>query len=122
MGPENVFYFHFLLKYPDDNTLMAEREEEPKSLLKRVKEGSEKAGLKLNIPKTLRSWHLAPSLHGKKNRKKAEAVRDFIFLGSKITVDGECSLEIKRYLLLGRKAMTSGQCITETSLFQQRSI
>ena len=73
----------------------------------KVKEGSEKAGLKLNIPKTLRSWHLAPSLHGKKNRKKAEAVRDFIFLGSKITVDGECSLEIKRYLLLGRKAMSN---------------
>ena len=86
---------------------MAESEEELKSLLMKVKEGSEKAGLKLNIPKTLRSWHLAPSLHGKKNRKKAEAVRDFIFLGSKITVDGECSLEIKRYLLLGRKAMTN---------------
>ena len=64
MGPENVFYFHFLLKYPDDNTLMAEREEEPKSLLKRVKEGSEKAGLKLNI-QNIGSWHLVPSLHGK---------------------------------------------------------
>ena len=87
--------------------LMVESKEELKSLLMKVKEGSEKAGLKLNIPKTLRSWHLAPSLHGKKNRKKVEAVRDFIFLGSKITVDGECSLEIKRCLLLGRKAMSN---------------
>ena len=64
MGTENVFYFHFILKYTDDNILMAEKEEEPKSLLKRVKEGSEKAGLKLNI-QNIRSWHLVPSLHGK---------------------------------------------------------
>ena len=69
MGPENVFYFHFLLKYPDDNILMAEREEEPKSLLKRVKEGSEKAGLKLNI-QNIGAWHLVPSLHGKWKGKK----------------------------------------------------
>ena len=87
--------------------LMVETKDELKSLLMKVKEGSEKAGLKLNIPKTLRSWHLVPSLHGKKNRKKVEAVRDFIFLGSKITVDGECSLEIKRCLLLGKKAMSN---------------
>ena len=64
MGTESVFYFRFILKYADDNILMAEREEEPKSLLKRVKEGSEKAGLKLNI-QNIRSWHLVPSLHGK---------------------------------------------------------
>ena len=87
--------------------LMVETKDELKSLLMKVKEGSEKAGLKLNIPKPLRSWHLVPSLHGKKNRKKVEAVRDFIFLGSKITVDGECSLEIKRCLLLGKKAMSN---------------
>ena len=86
---------------------MAESKEELKSLLMKVKEGSEKAGLKLNIPKTLRSWHLAPSLHGKKNRKKVEAVRDFIFLGSKIPADDDHSHEIKRHLFLGRKAMTN---------------
>ena len=87
--------------------LMVESKEELKSLLMKVKEGSEKAGLKLNIPKTLRSWHLAPSLHGKKNRKKAEAVRDFIFLNSKIAAGGDCSHNIKRHLLLGRKSMTN---------------
>ena len=86
---------------------MAESEEELKSLLMKVKEKSEKAGLKNSTFKKRRSWHLVPSLHGKKNRKKVEAVRDFIFLGSKITVDGECSLEIKRCLLLGKKAMTN---------------
>ena len=104
--------------------LMVETKDELKSLLVKVKEGSEKAGLKLNIPKTLRSWHLVPSLHGKKNRKKVEAVRDFIFLGSKITVDGECSLEIKRCLLLGRKAMVNLDSISkaETILGQQKSI
>ena len=96
---------------------MAKSEEDLKSVLMKVKEESEKAGLKLNIPKTLRSWHLAPSLHGKKNRKKAEAVRDFIFLGSKIMVDGDCSHEIKRYLLLGRKAMTNLD-----SVFKSRDI
>ena len=83
--------------------LMVESREELKSLLMKVKEGSEKAGLKLNIPKTLRSWHLAPSLHGKKNRKKAEAVRDFIFLGSKITADADCSHEIKSTCSLEEK-------------------
>ena len=104
MGPENVFYFHFLLKYPDDNILMAEREEEPKSLLKRVKEGSEKAGLKLNIQKTkimvsgpITSWQI--------DGETVETVADFIFLGPKITAGGDCSHEIKRHLLLGRKAM-----------------
>ena len=64
MGTENVFYFHFILKYADNNIIVAEREEEPKSLLMRVKEGSEKGGLKLNI-QNIRSWRLVPSLHGK---------------------------------------------------------
>ena len=72
----------------------------------RMKEESEKAGLKLNIRK-LRSWHWVPSLHGKQERGKMEAVTDFIFLGSKITADSDCSHEIKRHLHLGRKAMTN---------------
>ena len=72
----------------------------------KVKEESEKAGLKLNIQKNS-SWHPVPSLHGKHDREKIETVRDFIFLGSKITADGDCSHEIKRRLLLGRKAMTN---------------
>ena len=79
---------------------MAESEEELKSLLMKVKEESEKAGLKLNIQE-LRSWHLVPSLHV----KTVETVSDFIFLGSKITADGDCSHEIKRRLLLERKVM-----------------
>ena len=69
----------------------------------KVKEESEKAGLKLNIQK-LRSWYPVPSLHSKQMWKKMETVTDFIFLGSKITADGDCSHEIKRHLLLGRKA------------------
>ena len=84
---------------------MAESEEELKSLLMRVKEESEKAGLKFNIQKTkimassaITSWQI--------EWEKLEAVTDFIFLGSKITVDNDCSHEIKRHLLLGRKAMT----------------
>ena len=87
-------------------TLMAESEEEVKSLLMKVKEESEKVGLKLNIQKTkimasgpITSWQI--------NGKTMETVRDFIFLGSKITADGDCSHEIKRRLLLGRKAMTN---------------
>ena len=83
---------------------MAEREEELKTLLMKVKEESEKAGLKLNIQK-LRSWHMAPSLHGKQ-MGEMETVTDFIFLDSKITVDDDCSHEIKRCLLLGRQAVT----------------
>ena len=75
-------------------------------LLMKVKEVSEKAGLKLNIQKNS-SWHPVPSLHGKHDREKMETVRDFIFLGSKITADGDFSHEIKRRLLLGRKAMTN---------------
>ena len=91
------------LRYADDTTLMAESEEALKSLLMKVKEESEKVGLKLNIQKTkimasgpITSWEI-----------NGETVSDFIFLGSKITTDGDCSLEIKRRLLLGRKAMTN---------------
>ena len=89
------------LRYADDTTLMAESEEELKSLLMKVKEESEKVGLKLNIQKTkimascpITSWQI-----------DGETVSDFIFLASKITADGDCSHEIKRHLLLGRKAM-----------------
>ena len=94
------------LRYADDTTLTAEREEEIKSLLMKVKEESKKAGLKLNIQKMkivasspITSWQI----HG----ETMETVTDFIFLGSKITADGDCSHEIKRCLLLGRKAMTN---------------
>ena len=96
------------LRYADDTTLMAESEEELKSLLMKVREESEKASLKLNIQKKqkIRSQHLVPSLHT--NRwEKLEIVANFIFLGSKITADGNCSHEIKRHRLLGRKAMTN---------------
>ena len=93
------------LRYADDTTLMAESEEELKSLLMKVKEEREKVGLKFNIQKTkimasgpITSWQI--------DRKTVEIVRDFIFGGSKITVDGNCSHEIKRHLLLGRKVMT----------------
>ena len=91
-------------RYADD-TLMAESKEELKSLLMKLKEESEKAGLTLNIQK-LRSWHPVLSLHGKQMRKKWKQWQT-IFLGSKITADGECSHEFKRHLLLGRKAMTN---------------
>ena len=84
---------------------MAEREEELKSLLMKVKEESEKVGLKLNIQKT-RSWHLVLSVYGKWVGK-LKTVADFIFGGSKITADGDCSHEIKRCLLLGRKTITN---------------
>ena len=94
------------LRYADDTTLMAECEEELKSLLMKVKEESEKFGLKLNIPKTkimasgpITSWEIDGEI--------VETVSVFIFLGSKITTDGDCSHEIKRHLLLGRKVMTN---------------
>ena len=94
------------LKYADDTTLMAESEEELKSLLMKVKEESEKLGLKLNILKTkimasgpITSWQI--------DVETVDTVADFIFLGSKVTVDGDCSHEIKRCLLLGRKVMTN---------------
>ena len=95
------------LTYTDDNTLMAESKEELKNLLTKVKEESEKAGLKFNIQKTKIMTHLVLSLDGKLMGVKMEVVTDFIFLGSKITADGDCSHEIKRHLLLGRKSMTN---------------
>ena len=92
------------LRYVDDATLMAESEEALESLLMKVKEESEKVGLKLNIQKTkimasgsITSWEI--------DGETVETVSDFIFLGSKITADGDCSHEIKRHLLLGREAM-----------------
>ena len=94
------------LRYVDDTTLMAESEEELKSLLMKVKEESEKVSLKLNIQKTkimasgsITSWEI--------DGETVETPSDFIFFGSKITVDGDCSHEIKRHLLLGRKVMTN---------------
>ena len=94
------------LRYADDTTLMAESEEELKSLLMQVKVESEKVGLKLNIQKTklmasspITSWEI--------EEKTVKTVADFIFLGSKITADGDCSHETKRCLLLGRKVMTN---------------
>ena len=94
------------LRYADDTTLMAESEEELKSLLMKVKEESEKVGLKLNIQKTkimvsgpITSWQI--------DGETIETVRDFIFLGSKITADGDCSHKIKSHLLLGRKVLTN---------------
>ena len=101
------------LRYADDTTLMAESEEELKSLLMKVKEESEKVGLKLNIQKTkimasspITSWQI-----------DGETVADFIFLDSKITADGDCSHEIKRRLVLGRKVMTNLD-----SIFKSRDI
>ena len=104
------------LRYADDTTLMAESEEELKSLLMKVKVESEKVGLKLNIQKTkimasgpITSWEI--------DGETVETVSDFIFLGSKITADGDCSHEIKRRLLLGRKVMTNLD-----SIFKSRDI
>ena len=94
------------LRYADDTTLMAESEEELKNLLMKVKEESEKDGLKLNIQKT-KIMVPVPSLHGKYMGKQWKTVTDFIFLGSEITADGDCSREIKRCLLLERKVMTN---------------
>ena len=104
------------LRYADDTILMAENEEDLKSLLMKVKEESEKVGFKLNIQKTkimasspITSWQI--------DRETMERVRGFIFLGSKITADGDCSHEIKRCLLLGRKSMTNLD-----SIFKSRDI
>uniref|UniRef100_A0AC11E8Z1 Uncharacterized protein n=1 Tax=Ovis aries TaxID=9940 RepID=A0AC11E8Z1_SHEEP len=94
------------LRYADDTTLMAESKEELKSLLMKLKEKSEKVGLKFSIQKTkimasspIASWHI--------DKETLKKVREFIFLGSKITSDGGCSYEMKRHLLLGRKTMTN---------------
>ena len=94
------------LSYANDTTLMAESEEELKSLLMRVKEENERAGLKLNIQKT-KIMASSPITSRQIEGGKVEAVTDFIFLGSKITVDSDCSHEIKRSLLLGRQTMTN---------------
>ena len=94
------------LRYADDTTVMAKSEEELKSLLIRVKEESEKAGLKLNIKKT-KIKPSSPITSEQIKGEKVETVTDFIFLGSKITVDSDCSQEVKIHLLLGRKAMTT---------------
>ena len=94
------------LRYADDTTLMAEREEELKSLLMKVKVESEKVGLKLNIWKT-KIMASGPTTSWEIDGETVETVSDFIFLGSKITADGDCSHEIKRRLLLGRKVMTN---------------
>ena len=94
------------LRYADDTTLMAESEEELKTLLMKVKEESEKVGLKLNIQKT-KIMPSGPIISWEINGETVETVSDFIFEGSKITADGDCSHEIKRHLLLGRKVMTN---------------
>ena len=94
------------LRYADDTTLMAESEEELKSLLMKVKMESEKAGLKLNIQKT-KIMALSPITSQQIDEGKMETVTDFIYLGSKITADGDYSCEIKRHLLLRRKAVTN---------------
>ena len=93
------------LRYADDTTFMAESEEEPKSLLMKVKEESEKVGLKLNIQKT-KIMASGPITSCEIDGETVETVSDLIFFGSKITADGDCSHEIKRCLLLGRKVMT----------------
>ena len=94
------------LRYADDTTLMAESEEELKSLLMKVKEESEKVGLKLNIEET-KTMASCPIASWQINGETVETVDDFIFGGSKNTADGDCSHEIKRHLLLGRKVMTN---------------
>ena len=94
------------LRYAHDTTFMAESEEELKSLLMKVKEESEKAGLKLNTEKT-KIMALSPITSRQTDRETMGTVTDFIFLGSKIAANGDCSHEIKRCLLLGRKAMTN---------------
>ena len=93
-------------RYADDTTLMAESEEELKSLLMKVKEESEKVGLKLNIQKT-KIMASSPITSWQTDGQTVETVADFTFLGSKITADGDCSHEIKRHLLLERKVMTN---------------
>ena len=111
------------LRYADDTTLMAESEEELKSLLKKVKVESEKVGLKCNIQNT-KIMVSGPITSWETDGETMETVTDFIFLGSKITADGDCSHEIKRNWLLGRKAMTNLDSIlkSETLLCRQMSI
>ena len=104
------------LKYADDTTLMAESEEELKSLLTKVKDESEKVGLKLNIQK-MKTVASGPITSWEIDGETVETVSDFIFGGSKITADGDCSHEMKRRLLLGRKVMTNLD-----SIFKSRDI
>ena len=104
------------LRYADDTTLMAESEEELKSLLMKVKEESEKVGLELNFQK-MKIMTSGPITSWQIDRETVETVPDFIFLGSKITADGDCSHEIKRRLLLGKKVMTNLD-----SIFKSRDI
>ena len=110
------------LSYADDTTFMAESEEKLKSLLMKVKEESAKVGLKLNIQKTkitASGFITSCQIDG----ETVETVVDFIFLGSKITADGDCSHEIKRHLLLGRKVMTNLDSILKSrDICQQRSV
>ena len=101
------------LRYANDTTLMAESEEELNSLLMKVKEESEKAGLKVNIQK-MKIMASSPITSWEINGETVETVSDFIFLGSKITADGDCSHEIKRRLLLGRKVMTNLDSIVKS--------
>ena len=104
------------LRYADNTTLMAESEEELKSLLMKVKEENEKVGLKLNIQK-MKIMAYGPITPWEIDGETVETVSDFIFGGSKITADGDCSHEIKRHLLLGRKVMTNLD-----SLFKSRDM
>ena len=104
------------LRYADDTTLMAESEEELKSLLMRVKEESEKVGLKLNIQET----KIMASGPWQIDGETVETVAEFIFLGSKITADGDCSHEIKRHLPRGRKVMTNLDSIKSGDIICQR--
>ena len=104
------------LRYADDTALMAESEEELKSLLMKVNEESEKVGLKLNIQKT-KIMASGPIISWEIDGERVEIVSDFIFFGSKITADGDCSPEIKRRLFLGRKVMTNLD-----SIFKSRDI
>ena len=106
-------------RYADDTTLMAESEEELKSLLMKVKEESEKVGLKLNIQKT-KIMASGPITSWETERETVETVSDFIFLGSKITADGGCSPEIKRRLLLGRKLMTNLDSVLKCGVSMER--
>ena len=111
------------LRYADDTTLMAESEEDLKSLLPKEKEESEKVGLKLNIQKT-KVMASGPIISWEIDGETVETMTDFIFLGSKIAADGDYSHEIKRCLLFRRKVMTNLDSIlkTETLLCQQRSV
>ena len=101
------------LRYADDTTLMADIEEELESLFMKVKEESEKVGLKLNNQKTM-TMVSGPITSWQIDGETVETVTDFIFLGSKITTDGNCSCDIKRHLLLGRKAMTNLESILKS--------